>query len=403
MPGTLTTVTATPLSPQEVESLRAEIPFEPGRVHLNHAGDSPSPRSVLDTQTAFLRRESEIGGYEAANEAADAEAAVYESIATMLGCTRGEIARREHATAAWNSAFWPVPMAPGQRILTAEVAYGANAVALLHAEQTRGVSVEVVPSDESGQVDVAELARSMDDDVALVAITHVPTDGGLINPAAAVGAITREARVPYLLDACQSVGQLDLDVTELGCDFLSATGRKYLRGPRGTGFLYVSASIVDRLVPAMPDHHGAEWFAPREFRLAAGAQRFENWEHNHAAWLGLGTAVDAMVAIGLDRVETTVRQQADLLRAALTDAGLPVFDLGRERSGIVTTNVPGVAATDAKGRLIDAGINVSVTTRDSTLWDFERRGLDDMLRVSVHMTTTDAEIDRTVSTLASFS
>jgi selenocysteine lyase/cysteine desulfurase len=160
---------------------------------------------------------------------------------------------------------------------------------------------------------------------------------------------------------------------------------------------------VDRLVPAMPDHHGAEWFAPREFRLAAGAQRFENWEHNHAAWLGLGTAVDAMVAIGLDRVETTVRQQADLLRAALTDAGLPVFDLGRERSGIVTTNVPGVAATDAKGRLIDAGINVSVTTRDSTLWDFERRGLDDMLRVSVHMTTTDAEIDRTVSTLASFS
>jgi len=395
-------VPAKPLSPQEVESLRAEIPFEPGRVHLNHAGDSPSPRSVLDTQIALLRRESEIGGYEAANEAAAAEAAVYDSIATMLGCTRGEIARREHATAAWNSAFWSVPMAPGQRILTAEVAYGANAVGFLHAEQTRGVSVDVVPSDESGQIDLAELARRMDDDVALVAITHVPTDGGLINPAAAVGAIAREAGVPYLLDACQSVGQLDLDVTELGCDFLSATGRKYLRGPRGTGFLYVSESIVDRLVPAMPDHHGAEWNEPREFRLAEGAQRFENWEYNHAAWLGLGTAVDAMVAIGLDRVEVTVRRQADSLRAALEAKGFPVFDLGQERCGIVTTNVPGVAAPDAKGRLAAAGINVSVTTRDSTLWDFERRGLDDMLRLSVHMTSTDAELERAVNTLASF-
>lgn len=381
--------------------MRAQIPFEPGRVHLNHAGDSPSPQSVLDAQSAHLQRESEIGGYEAADEAAETDAGVYASIAKMLGCAPGEIARLEHATAAWNAAFWSLPFEPGRRILTAEVAYGANAVAFLHAAQTRGVRVDVIPSDDTGQVDVGVLADRLDDDVVLVAITHVPTDGGLINPAAAVGALTREAGVPFLLDACQSVGQLDLDVGELGCDMLSATGRKYLRGPRGTGFLYVSDAIVDDLVPAMPDHHGAEWHGSRAFRLADRAQRFERWEYNHASWIGLGTAVDEMCAIGLDRVESTVRRQADSLRSLLTAAGLPVFDLGQERCGIVTTNVPGVTATDAKARLADAGINVSVTTRDSTLWDFERRGLDAMIRASVHMTTTDAEIEHAVAVLTS--
>ena len=382
-----------PLSAEEVGSLRAELPFDPGRIHLNHAGDSPSPRSVLETQLTHLRRECEIGGYEAAAEAAEADAAVYGSIAAMLGCDAREIARFEHATAAWNAAFWSVPMEAGQRILTAEVAYGANAIAYLHAEQTRKVRVEVVPSDETGQLDVAALAERMDDDVALVAITHVPTDGGLVNPAAAVGAVTREAGVPYLLDACQSVGQLGLDVGELGCDLLSATGRKYLRGPRGTGFLFVSDTIVDRLLPAMPDLHGAEWIESGDYRFAAGARRFEHWEYNHAAWLGLGTAIDELRAIGIDRVEATVRTRADELRQALVDRGLPVFDLGADRCGIVTTNVPAVAAEDAKARLADAGINVSVTTRASTLWDFERRGLDDMLRISVHMTTTPDEIE----------
>ena len=190
---------------------------------------------------------------------------------------------------------------------------------------------------------------------------------------------------------------LNLDVREIACDLLSSTGRKYLRGPRGTGFLYVAASIAERLVPAMPDHHGATWTGPRSFRLHDGARRLEHWEYSHAAWLGLGTAVDELLAIGLDHVAATVRRQAESLRSGLRANDLPVFDLGTERCGIVTTNVPGVAAADARRRLAAMGINATVTTRDSTLWDFERRGLDDMLRLSVHMTTTDAEIERALA------
>lgn len=397
---------ASPLTDDEVAALRAATPFSADRIHLNHAGDSPSSEAVVAAQVAHLRREAEIGGYEAAVERADDEAAVYGSIARLLGCQPNEIARQEHATAAWNAAYWSVPMEPGQRILTAEAAYGANAVAHLHAERQRGVRVEVVPSDEHGQVDVAALAERLEDSaagsVALVALTHVPTNGGLVNPAAEVGALTRAAGVPYLLDACQSVGQLVVDVHEIGCDLLSATGRKYLRGPRGTGFLHASEAMAERLVPVTPDHHGADWTGSRSYRLADGARRFEHWEYNHAAWLGLGAAVDEALALGLDRIEVTIKARAERLRSALGDAGLPVFDLGRERCGIVTTTVPGLAAVEAKAALADRSvpINVSIASPASTLWDSERRGLDDLLRLSVHVTTTDDEIDQAVAALA---
>ena len=395
-------MTVLPLNPSEVAAMRAATPFDhDSRIHLNHAGDSPSSQAVLDTQLNHLRRECEIGGYEAAAEAKDADKAVYQSIATMLRAEPQEIARLEHATAAWNAGFWSVPMKAGQRIVTAEAAYGANAVAFLHAERTVGVRVEVVPGDGTGQLDVSAMAQAVGngDDVALIAVTHVPTNGGLINPAAEVGALARAAGVPYLLDACQSVGQLDLDVNTLQCDLLSATGRKYLRGPRGSGFLYVSKDVLGRLLPSRPDHKSAHWVSDRHYEFAADAERFEHWEYNHAAWLGLGAAVDETLAVGLDRIEATVRRQGATLRQALVDAGFPVFDLGAERCGIVTTNVDGIDAGVAKEALSNAGINTSVTTPDSTRWDFDRRNLGPMLRLSVHATTTDDELARAVDAL----
>ncbi len=394
-------MTASPLTSDEVQALRDASPFDYSRVHLNHAGDSPSSAAVLETQLNHLRREAEIGGYEAAAEQKPADDAVYQSIATMLRAQPQEIARLEHATAAWNAAFWSLPLKAGQRIVTAEAAYGANAVAYLHAERTLGVGVEVVPSDATGQVDVAAMAAALADpsDVAVVAITHIPTNGGLINPAAEVGALAKAAGVPYLLDACQSVGHLDLDVNEIQCDMLSATGRKYLRGPRGSGFLYVSENLLDRLLPSRPDHKSAFWASDRHYDFVAGAGRFEWWEYNHAAWLGLGTAVDEALAIGLDRIEATIRRQGNNLRQALTEAGYPVFDLGLNPGGIVTTNIEGVDPVQTKKALGEAGINASVTTPDSTRWDFDRRGLGPMVRLSVHATTTDEEIARAVATL----
>lgn len=392
-------MTGEPLDTGEVEALRRLTPGVDHVVHLNHAGSSLPSAAVLDRQIEHLRREALTGGYEAANEAAEKDAQVYDSIARLLNADRSEIARVEHATAGWNALFWSVPMREGQRIVTARAAYGANAVAFLRASERRGVRIDVVPDDEHGQVDVDELERRIDDDVALVALTHVPTNGGLVNPAAAVGRIANAAGVPYLLDACQSTGQLVVDVSEIGCDLLSSTGRKYLRGPRGTGFVFASNRIIDRLLPDHPDHHGADWVAADRYELRPDARRYEYWEYNHAGWLALGLAVEEAMAIGMPRIEATVQVRADELRTRLADRGHRVMDLGTERCGIVTVAADGFDAATMKTALRTAGINISVTTPASTRFDAEARDLDDMLRISVHYLTTSHELKRTLDAI----
>lgn len=391
---------ATSFSEAEISAARAVTPGAERVIHLNHAGSSLPPQVVLDTQIEHLRAEATIGGYEAAAAASDRCDGVYDSVARLIGASASEIARMEHATAAWNAAFWSVPMRPGQHIVVHDHEYGANIVAFLAAADRRGVHIDRVPSDPSGQVDLEAVAdRLRTKDVALVSLTHVPTNGGLVNPAEEVGALTRAAGVPFLLDACQSLGQRVLDVDEIGCDLLSATGRKYLRGPRGTGLLYVRSSIVESLQPAQPDHHGAELVAADRFEFAEGARRFEHWEHNVAGWLGLGAAVDHALGWGIDRIEATVTERAAQLRERLADAGLIVWDEGVERCGIVTVTHPRVDAEALRARLVEHRINATTTPAGSARWDVERRNLPTLLRLSVHVTTTPDEVARTVEVL----
>ncbi len=341
-----------------------------------------------------------MGGYEAAEAALERRDAVYDSIGSLIGARSHEIARMEHATAAWNAAFWSVPMEPGQRIVVHDHEYGANVVAFLAAVERRGVVIDRVPSDATGQIDVEAVAdRLRRFDVALVSLTHVPTNGGLVNPAAEVGALSRAAGVPFLLDACQSVGQRCLDVREIGCDMLSATGRKYLRGPRGTGFLYVSDSMVDRLVPSQPDHHGADLLAGDRFEWRPGARRFEHWEHNVAGWLGLGAAVDTALRWGIDRIEATVTERAEQLRALLATVGFTIYDEGTDRCGIVTSASDIRSSTELQRVLTGCRINTSCTHDESSRWDVERRHLPVLLRTSVHYTTTADELAETVDVL----
>lgn len=389
----------TSFSDAEVATFRTATPGVQHVNHLNYAGSALPTATVLATQVEHLEREATIGGYEAAGERSADNAAVYHKIAALIGASPHEIARAEHATAAWNAGFWSLPMQPGQRILTARAAYGANAVAFLRSAERRGVILEVIPDDSHGQIDLDTLATRIDDNVALVALTHIPTNGGLINPAAQVGAIANAAGVPFLLDACQSVGQRVVDVNEIGCDILSATGRKYLRGPRGSGFLYASDRIIDRLVPDHPDHHGASWVSPERYELAPDARRFEHWEYSHAAWLGLGTAVDEATAIGLDRIEVTVEARAEELRTSLADAGFAVMDLGQRRSGIVTVACDTFDGAEIKATLAAEHINISVTTPASTRFDSAARDLPNMLRLSVHYLTTADELAAAVAAL----
>jgi selenocysteine lyase/cysteine desulfurase len=225
----------------------------------------------------------------------------------------------------------------------------------------------------------------------------VPSQGGLVNPAAAVGALCRAAGVPLLLDACQSVGQMPVDVGAIGCDMLSATGRKFLRGPRGTGFLYVRRGLVEQLEPPLLDLHAAEWQRDGSYRIRPDARRFENWETNVATKIGLGVAVDYALAIGLDAIRDRVRALADDLRGRL--AALPrvtLHDLGEERSAIVTFTVDGHPAAEVVATLRGQGVNVSVSPATYARLDFDRRGLTALVRASVHYYNDLGDLDRLI-------
>ena len=392
-----------PTAPIDVDRARAETPGCELVVHLNHAGTSLAPRPVLDAQIEWLESEALTGGYELAEDREADLLATYAEVAALVGAERDEIALVENATFAWHQAFWSMPLRPGDRILTCTVEYASSYLSYLQAERRRGVSIEVIPDDEDGQLSVGALARLLDDGrapVGLVAVTQVPTNGGLVNPVAEVGALCRGAGVPFLLDACQSVGQMPVDVEEIGCDLLSATGRKFLRAPRGTGFLYVRRSLLDRLdrmgaEPAFLDLLGADWVAPDGYELRRDARRFENWESNQAAVAGLRAAVAYARSWGLDAIAERVGTVAESLRGRLAEIpGVRVHDLGRHRSGIVTFTLDGVAADDVRARLRGQGINVAVSGPSSTRLDAERRGLPPLVRASVHYVTTDAELDR---------
>jgi cysteine desulfurase/selenocysteine lyase len=385
----------------DVARLRADTPGTAHVAHFNNAGSSLPPRRVTEAVVGHLELESRVGGYEAAALATRRIEAAYDAAAALVNGHRDEIALVENATVGWRTAFYGLRFGPGDRILTSVAEYASNYIAFLQVAQRTGAVVEAVPNDAHGQLDVEALGRMVDDRVKLIAVTHVPTNGGLVNPAAAIGAVARDAGIPYLLDACQSAGQIPLDVEAIGCDMLSATGRKYLRGPRGTGFLWVRRSFTERLEPPMLDLHAATWVAPDRYELREDARRFENWESDVAARIGLGVAIDYALSLGVAEIFLRVSALAERLRGGLAQVpGVRVRDLGEVRCGIVTFDADGARAGEIKAALARRGFNVTVSTRTSTLLDMDARRVAEVVRASVHCYNTEDECDRLVKAVA---
>jgi selenocysteine lyase/cysteine desulfurase len=353
------------------------------------------PQPVLAATIEHLELEARIGGYEAAAAARERIDAVYASAARLVNCDPSEIALLENATRAWDAVFYGIPFERGDRIATARAEYVSNYLAYLQVARATGAEIVVIGDDEHGQVDVAELEATIDERVKLISLTHVPTSGGLVNPAAEVGQVARAAGIPFLLDACQSVGHMPIDVREIGCDYLSTTGRKYLRGPRGTGFLYVNRERLDGLHPPVVDTRSAEWTTVGEYRLKPDARRFETWEVSYASQLGLGRAIDYALDVGLDAIWARVRGLGEILRARLAEIpGVAVHDLGAVKCGIVTFTVAGVDIEEIPSRMAAEGINLNLSDVEDTRLDLEARGLERMVRASAHYFNTDEEIDR---------
>jgi selenocysteine lyase/cysteine desulfurase len=381
----------------DVDRVRADTPGVHHVAHLNNAGAALPPRQVHQAVVDYLTREAEIGGYETSAERRADWEHTYDALARLLNAGRDEIAVVENATRAWDMAFYAFRFQAGDRILTGRAEYASNWIALKQVADHTGAVIDVVPDDEHGQIDVDALAAAIDDDVKLVSLVHVPTQSGLVNPAERVGAITRAAGVPLLLDACQSAGQLPLDVDAIGCDILSGTGRKFLRGPRGTGFLYVRRELIESLEPPLLDMHAADWLPDGGYAIRGDARRFENWETYYAGKVGLGVAVDYALELGVEAIWARIQELATRLRAKLGELdGVTLLDRGEVLGATVTFTLDDHDPTAIRDALRARGVNVSVMERASAQLDYGSRGLDSAVRTSVHYYNDDTDLDRLV-------
>jgi len=382
----------------DLERVRADTPGIANRIHLNNAGATLMPSSVVKTIKEYTDLEAAIGGYEAAAQEATRLDAVYNSVARLIGADRDEIAFSDNATVGWDMAFYALPFQPGDRILTAQAEYAANYVAYLQVAKRTGAIIEIIPNDDTGALDPRALENMIDERVKLISVTWIPTNGGLVNPAAEIGRIARSHDIAYLLDACQAVGQLPVDVGRLNCDILTATGRKFLRGPRGTGFLYVRRTLLSDLEPPMIDHFAAPWTSPDGYTLRNDARRFETWENNYALRLGLGVAVDYALSIGLDATQRRCIALADQLRDLLREIpGATIHDLGAHPSAIVSLSMDGIDSEAIKARLREERVNVTVSGPQSTLMDAAARRLPPVVRLSPHYYNSEEEVTQAVN------
>ena len=365
-------------------------------LHLNHAGASLLPQPVLDAMIDHLQLEAETGGYEAAEIAAPQLERTYAALAELLGADPSEIALMDSSTRAWDMAVYSLPIEPQDRVLMSRAEYGSNAIALLQLKQRTGCQLVLVDDDEHGQIDLEALERALKaDDTAMVSLVHVPTQSGLVNPAVEVGRLCREAGVLFVLDACQSIGQLPVDVQELGCGILAGNGRKFLRGPRGTGFLYMRPELIPKVEPIMLDLHAATWTGPGEYEVRDDARRFEMWEADAAARIALGVAVDHALGWGIEAIAERNAALASGLRDRLAAIpGVRVRDRGEQLCAITTFTVGGIEAEQVRVALRAEQVNVSVSTTVSAQLDLAHRGLDAVVRASLHYVTTDEELDR---------
>jgi len=378
----------------DIKALRADTPSCEKMVHFNNAGASIMPNPVYEAVTQHLAQEQKMGGYEAAAQAKEKVEGFYTNFATLLNAHPDEISYVENATRSWDMAVYAIPFEDGDRILTHESEYASNYLAFLQLQKTKGVKIDLIPSDPSGQIDVDAIAPMIKPQTKAIAITHVPSQGGLVNPAAAVGKIAREYGLIYVLDACQSMGQMPVDVQEIGCDILSGTGRKFMRGPRGTGFLYVSKRILDTLHPPFIDLHAAQWIDTDKYELQPNARCFESWERYVAGQIGLAEAANYALNIGLENIQERIKNLSEILRTQLaTIPGIILHDQGIKQCGIVTFSIKDKEAQIVVKNLRTQGINTSATLRQHARLDLEKRNLSSLVRASVHYYNTEEEVE----------
>jgi selenocysteine lyase/cysteine desulfurase len=381
------------MSPDLVESTRSTTPGVAHAVYLNNASSSLPDHLVTETVCAHVRREAELGATRAAIEATEQLVEVRALVARLIGADAGEIAFLDTATRAWGLTLLSTPFKPGDRILLSRCEWVSNRVNAERLARERSLLVETIPCEADGTVALDQLSAMLDERVRVVGVTMVPTNNGLINPIAAIRERLRGTACRFFVDAAQAVGQMRIDVRELGADVLTFNSCKWLRGPRGAGVAFIRSEFLAGMDPPVAgdqaglDPHSSDW--------RPSAERFESFHYPVSSRLGLGQAVRQADAIGLRAIEARLNALAQTLRDGLrAHPGCIVHDTARQLSAIVTFSLPGIDASLAAQMLAGRGFELSVSDHRYAAVDLSARGLSSVLRASPHYFNTEGEIER---------
>jgi selenocysteine lyase/cysteine desulfurase len=386
----------------DIQKIRKETPGCEQLIHLNNAGAALMPAMVAAAIRDYITAEETGGGYETADKYSAELGEFYPYMAKLLHCRSENIAFTTNATDSFNRALSAIPFKQGDVILTTENDYPSNFIAFISLQKRMGIEIVTVRNTPSGETDLEDLEQKIKThQPRLVAVTHVPTSSGLVQPVAAIGNITKLYDTLYLLDACQSVGQLAVDAIATGADFISGTFRKFLRGPRGAGFLYVSEKALQSgLEPLFPDLRGAEWTGIHDYKHREDAKRFEDWETAFALMAGSTAAVRYLLDIGIQEVQSRNEILATYLRGQLRDIpGIQLQDKGQHPCSIVTFTIANREPERFKQYFRDHGVNIYTTAKSSAIIDFTQKGIEWVARVSPHYYNTETEIDRFIQLL----
>jgi selenocysteine lyase/cysteine desulfurase len=378
----------------DISQIRKLTPGISDHIHFNNAGSSLPTQATLNSIFDYLQEEALIGGYTMQAKHATAIAESYRHIGEMIHAPAHAIAITSNASSAFSRALLSTPWKSGDTLLTSELEYGNNYLSFLHLKEKYGIGIRLIPHDDSGCPNPLKVESLLDDSIKLVAITHMPTNSGKVTDVEAIGKITRKYGIPYLVDACQTVGQIPLDVDRIGCDFLSATSRKYLRGPRGMGFLYINPKILQRLAPPFLDMNAAVWTGENSYTLEKSSQMFEEWEKAYALQIGFGTAAAYFNQLGHDACWQRIQDLASYARAGLTEIkGVEVHDTGKVLGGIIGFSKKGLDPEKVKTALQQQGITSSVSYASSSWMDMNKNKLQAVNRASLHYFNIHEEVD----------
>lgn len=381
----------------DLNKVRRDTPHCQDRIFLNSAGSSLMPNQVLDRMKHYLDEEAQYGGYKLYEMYESEINEFYLETAKILNCQPHNIAYTFNATDAFAQAIYSIPFESGDIIITSDDDYISNHIQFNALYKRFGVQTIRVNNLENGELDLIHLERLIrEHNPKLISITHVPTNTGKVQDVESVGELCESYDILYIVDACQSVGQMPVDVEKVKCDFLSVTGRKFLRGPRGTGFLFVSDRVLKMgLTPLRLDGWSANWVAPNRFEFHESARRYEVYEQSYSCTLGFKEAIRYANEIGLEEIYTYNQELLTRLKSNLAAHGDILFlDQGERLVNIFSFQKKGVSKAKIEEALTEHEVYFSSAFRGSALIDFDKKGVDWSIRLSPHYFNTMAEIDQ---------